>query len=197
MFTENFIVLEPNPKDVKSALDMLNTMVRAQNDTELLLKMGEIQGAYTIYERTKDTTILEHIIIDIIKLFNNMLSPKRTTVKPSLSDIFGEKRTDLIYYQFENNVDKIPLEILIEKYLDGEQKKKSKFSDNTRSGYASSLRKVFKDMGITAVTSNQLRELKNMIEEHMKNHTEYNHNIKSAVNGFIKYLLDIGGILYE
>ena len=46
-------------------------------------------------------------------------------------------------------------------------------------------------MGIDKITRNQLRELKNMIEEHMKNHTEYNHNIKSAVNGFTKYLLNL------
>ena len=89
--------------------------------------MDEIQCAYTVYERTKNTTILEHIIIDIIKLFNNMLSPKRTAIKPSFLDIFGKKRANLIYYQSENNDDKISAESLIAIYLDDVQKKKPNF----------------------------------------------------------------------
>lgn len=190
MLNENFIAIEPKPTDVKSALEMLKTMVRARSNADLLLKMGEIQGAYAIYERTGDVKILEHIIVEIIKLFNNMLSPEKTTRKTSFFDTLTEKPTDLIYYKYENS-DKISVETLIEDYLNNEQNKKERFSDNTRYNYETSLKKVFNDMGIQVVTNEQLHHLKDNIKEHMKNHPEYNHNIKSAVNGFIKYLFII------
>lgn len=58
--------------DVKSALDSLSGMIRCKNAPDLLLKVGEIQGAYAFYERTKDISVLEHLIIDLVLLLDEI-----------------------------------------------------------------------------------------------------------------------------
>lgn len=193
MFNESFIVMERSPSDVKEALDVLTAIVKGRGDADLLLKVGEIKGAYAVYERTNDTSILENIIIDIVLLFKKVVSPvapvkpPKTTVSP-----FGEYRTDLIYYNSaDTEEEKISTDELIENFLNKMAAEKKSFSSNTRTSYASSLRKIFKKMKINNVLKCSVPGLAREIESHIKNHPEYNHNIKSAASGIVKYMLDL------
>lgn len=190
MSTESFIAIEHTPTDVKSAIEMLSVIIQQQNDKELLLKMGAVQGVYAVYERTGDVSILEHLIIDIIMLFKNTMSVNAEIPPLSYHDMFSERRTDLIYIQTSDTNESIVLaEELIEEFLDKLQSERTGFSKNTRTTYASSLRRVIKDMD--TVPLNSFGELAHKIEESINNHPGYNHNIKSAANGFIKYLLEL------
>ena len=193
MITQHFITIEPNPTTVKSAIDLLSTVIKQQKNEDLLLKVGAIQGAYAVYERTADVSILEHLIIDIILLFKDVVSPARATRVPASPDLFGEGRTDLLYMQpADSCMPTISTDTLIKNFL-----QTLTCSDNTRSNYLACLRKLFKDMGVSEVRQNDFPELIKKIKSTIEDHHEYNHNIRSGANGLIKYLLGQAGVQQE
>ena len=192
MSSENFIVIERTPTDVQSAIDTLSDVIRRLNDSELLIKMGAIHGAYAVYTRTGDARILEHIIIDLVMLFNVVASRGFGSGQTNPFDPETHRRTDLIYFKpYNTNEEFLSTEALIEGFLQRLKEEKKSFSENTRTTYSSSLRKIFKDMNITEIPRRKMRESAIEIERHLNEHPEYNHNIRSAAKGLVKYMLTL------
>ena len=171
MNNEQFIatkIMDPTPTDVKGAIALLSELIKQRKDSDLLIKIGAIQGAYAVYERTGDVSILEHLIIDIIMLFKNVTSQSCIP-------------NDAV----------ISIDDLVEDFLNKLEIERDGISSNTRKNYLASLRKIFKDMSLQVVSQNRLRELATEIDNFVKTHPEYNHNVKSAANGIVRYLREI------
>ena len=158
---------------------MLSESVKRRNDAELLLKMGGIRGAYAAYTQTGDVRILEHLIIDVILLLQAMMSDPVSVRGLSESEAAAV------------NEPTVSTETLIDRFLTKQKEERATFSDNTRSSYASSLRKLFKDMQVQAIPERMLRGFVFEIDRHLNGHPEYNHNIKSAAAGLSKYILEM------
>ena len=182
----------PTPKDVKDALDMLKGLIKISNDRKLLIKIGKLYGIYSAYENIGDVNILEQLVIEMALLCKSVLLPSVTTNLPSASAYAQGGCTDLIYMNNVNNDDFVKtVDGLIDDFL-------STLGDcsvNTLKNYASSLRRIFKDMKNeeetiidNCIQGRAYCELAAKIEECVLRHPEYNHNIKSAANNINKYL---------
>lgn len=178
---ENFLTINKLPQTPKSSLDLLSDIIRSTNNAELLLKVGAIKGAYSVYERTGDVSILEQIVIDIVDLFSEVTIFTHTT---DYSIPMG--KPNLIYAKTQKQDENtIPVESLIEDYL-------SKIkSDSTRGCYLSSLKKLIKQMRIFEVDKSKIRELGLEILSYLESHEDFNHNVKSAGSGFAKHLIEL------
>lgn len=185
MSNNEFLPAVTHPTTVKAALVELASIVQKQNKPALLLKVGALQGSYAIYERTKDASILEQIIMDIIALFKEFF-PLFSSMSPH-PDLLH--KPDLIYAQPSNAAKaSILVSSLIDDFLKALKEKRPNVSENTQSCYGSSLRKIFGDMGVQAIPMDGLLDLATAIENHLKQHPEYNHNVVSAARGIIKHL---------
>ena len=193
MKNEKFIAVPKASQftDVKSAIDSLSGMVRGKNDPDLLLKVGEIQGAYAVYERTKDISVLEHLIIDLVLLLEKLLT--LPTPWPSMGAGHFVGRTDLIYLESceggnnggasrEASDRAVTVDELIEDFVKG-------YSLNTGKVYSAALRTVcMEGLGVFDLSVYGLRDLAVAIANFIRENPSCNHNVKSAAGGFVKYL---------
>ena len=167
------------PKDIRSALEALEGIVKEQNNADLLVKVGAIQGTYAAYERTGDIELLEQIVVDIV-----VLTGKLVPAKPFGSNPKGpfSGRNDLIYMQsIPDDPEYFVIEDLIEDYL-----KDKGCEGNTYNSYRASHRNIFKNKP-ASYQKHEFQALLNYLDEARENRN-FNHNIRSAAGGFRVYL---------
>ena len=169
------------PQDVKSALRLLEGVARQRNDHDLLLKIGTIQGTYTVYERTCDVKILEQMVLDIILLLTTTLRTSSSLVAPELEFAISSK-PDLIYAMPSHAAENLSVLSLIQSFCE------SKNGEATKKIYFYALKRLCEKLEEYAVSRDRLLDLSLRIEAGIQAHPEYNRNTKSAASGFVKYL---------
>ncbi len=168
------------PEDIRSALEALEGIVKEQNNADLLVKVGAIQGTYAAYERTGEIELLEQIIVDIVVLLGRLVPAKPFNSNPSGS--LFEGRTDLLYMQtIPDDPEYFVIEDLIEDYL-----KDKGCEGNTYNSYRASLRNIFRNKP-ASYQKHEFQALLNYLDE-VRENKNFNHNIRTAAGGFRIYL---------
>lgn len=173
------------PVNVDDAIAMLGNIAAANKDADLILKVGEIKGIYTVYQKTGDAALLEQIIVEIATIVVKASPATASSVwrSPSSdpnSPFYG--RTDLIYAVGREPADKeIVIEDLIKECLD-----KKGYKDNAYANYRAGLRKIFANSPKT-FPETEIQAIVNILKE-AKENPDYNHNLKSAANRMIKHI---------
>ena len=83
------------PTDLVSAINVISNLVKNTNDSDLLIKMGEINGKITAYNLTKSNVVLESIIVDIAII---MQTYAKHNANYNVNDLFTLGRPKVIYY---------------------------------------------------------------------------------------------------
>ena len=184
MNNESFLTIKQvsQPKDAKEAIQLLADLIRKRNDPDLLLRVGAIQGTYAVYERTHDTALLEQVVIDTVLLMRDVTCNVFSVPSHGIGN-FTFPKNDLIYAMPASQPETELVENLIRAFVE------TKKSEATRKIYTYALKTLcFDGLDQGEVAMNELNEFADLIENHLKRTPDYNHNVRGAANGFIKYL---------
>ena len=184
MNNESFLTIKQvsQPQDAKGAIQLLGDMVRKTNDPDLLLRAGAINGTYSVYERTHDAALLEQVLLDIVLLMRDVTGNGFSVPSHGIGN-FTFPKNDLIYAVSTAKPETELVEDLIKGFVGTKEKA------STRKIYTSALKTLcFDGLDQGEVAMNELNEFADRIEEQLRRHPEYNHNVRGAANGFIKYL---------
>lgn len=99
--------ISQDPVDLESAINIICDVVNKTARTDLVLKLGEMLGKVSAYRLTKDSIVLESVIVDIASIIKSIsdseVADSFNHQKIDIYESVTEKSSDLIHFTAIND----------------------------------------------------------------------------------------------